>query len=156
MVWFIIIILFLYVNISDEECDEHKIGFSASQSEINLLDAKWITTYTRTVTNLGNHFDAAKGIFTAPVNGMYAVSLSAAFYSESVLSIVKLPEGYNLSTDDFNMDNVLGLICRMEGGGVSSVSSVVELNSGEKLCVFSPDEGECLLTWVTFSCFKIA
>ena len=131
----------------------HGVAFSASMAAtIQTPRSGDVIIFGRVLTNIGNSYDSATGVFTCPQNGTYFISwgfrVSRHFGSASLNK-----NGYDIATATTGDDNLYN----EEGSG----SSVLQLQQGDKLTirvrnlfVNSPDSIN-YLTPASFSGFSI-
>ena len=75
--------------------------------EYNNVDPGQAVTFTKIVANIGNGMEPSSGVFTCPVSGIYAFSLSAETNIDDSITRIKVYKNdeYEFRITDFNKRN---------------------------------------------------
>ena len=75
--------------------------------EYNNVNPGEGVTFTETITNIGNGMDPASGVFTCPVSGIYAFSLSAETNNEGFVTTIDVykNDNFQFRITDLNLNN---------------------------------------------------
>ncbi|XP_057679298.1 complement C1q-like protein 2 [Corythoichthys intestinalis] len=95
------------------------------QENYGPFDSPTTLVFKRVVTNLGGGYDANTGIFTAPVKGLYFVTLTGASSSDGGFNAAVMKEGVNMFAIYDNKNKFSS----------ATNSMALELNAGDKLSV---------------------
>ena len=81
-----------------------KVGSSEEYNNVNPGEG---VTFTETITNIGNGMDPASGVFTCPVSGIYAFSLSAETNNEGFVTTIDVykNDNFQFRITDLNLNN---------------------------------------------------
>jgi hypothetical protein len=144
-----------------------KVSFSAVIAEPRSAipsyeDKNIIARFTQLQWNEGNGFDAAKGVFTAPAQGVYCFigNFSIAKYgcvSNQVTFSVTVMKNTTQFLERFNLPVAAG---RIDAWTTGSIMLLVQLNANDKISL-RPDAVACIggempmLHRVIFSGYKV-
>jgi hypothetical protein len=135
------------------------VGFSAHAENNFKPERSSVIKFPNIASNFGGHFDVKTGEFTAPLNGMYAVSLYFKINGIGVIkfSVRKLPCGCNDGNAWCNKCEVWELCREKNSDNHVSAFFGVNIKAGERLfikCMFIDNYVDCLHPAI-FSCFKV-
>ncbi|CAL1542339.1 unnamed protein product [Lymnaea stagnalis] len=132
------------------KCNPPKVGFFACKKYVLQSEGLCtITSYNKVCAYYGDHFDQSTGIFTAPLNGLYLITIMTGSSSKTITNTIN---GYRIRNDT----SIQSIFCHPVSIN-QTITRCAKIAAGDKLYLNcqTTDKHENDNITITFACYLI-